>query len=159
MILSLIAAISSNSCIGNNGTLPWDLPEDMAHFRNMTKGKPVIMGRKTWESIPEKHRPLPKRTNVIITRQTDYPAPEGVLVFDTIDAAIDSQQNAEEVMIIGGTQIYEQTIDCADRLYITHVDQHVDGDSFFPEIDEANWNVLESKEGDGLTFVTYTRNT
>ncbi len=156
MSLSLIAGISKNNCIGKNGQLPWDIPEDLKHFREVTAGKTVLMGRKTWESLPEKFRPLPKRTNIIITRQTDYPVPAGVKVYATIDEAT-SAHPSEEIMVIGGAEIYRQTIDIADTLYMTHIDQTVDGDAFFPTINLTIWKETAREDHDGYSFVTYQK--
>ncbi|MBP7992052.1 MAG: dihydrofolate reductase [Candidatus Magasanikbacteria bacterium] len=156
MSLSLIAGISKNNCIGKNGQLPWDIPEDLKHFREVTAGKTVLMGRKTWESLPEKFRPLPKRTNIIITRQTDYSVPAGVKVYATIDEAT-AAHPSEEIMVIGGAEIYRQTIDIADTLYMTHIDQTVDGDAFFPTINLTIWKETTREDHDGYSFVTYQK--
>lgn len=155
-MLSLIAGISQNNCIGLNGQLPWHIPEDLKHFREVTAGKTVLMGRKTWESLPEKFRPLPNRTNIIITRQTDYSAPTGVEIFATIDEAVAAHPE-QEIIVIGGAEIYQQTIDRADRLYITHVNQTVDGDAFFPIIDLNIWQETQREDYDGYSFVTYIK--
>ncbi len=155
-MLSLIAGISQNNCIGLNGQLPWHIPEDLKHFREVTAGKIVLMGRKTWESLPEKFRPLPNRINIIITRQADYPAPTGVEIFATIDEAVATHPD-EEIMVIGGAEIYKQTIDRADRLYITHVNQTVDGDAFFPAIDLNIWQETQREDHNGYSFVTYIK--
>lgn len=157
-MLALFAAISTNNCIGKNNDLPWHLPEDLKRFKALTSGHVVLMGRKTWESIPEKFRPLPKRKNIVITRQENYSVPEGVDCFSSIDAALDAYSN-HMVFSIGGGEIYRQTIEKADELYITHVDQHVDGDAFFPEIDENVWEEIERDERDGFAFVRYIRMT
>lgn len=156
MSLSLIAGISKNNCIGVNGSLPWDIPEDLKHFREMTAGKTVLMGRKTWESLPAKFRPLPNRTNIIITRQTDYSVPPGVEVYATIDEATDKHSN-EEIMVIGGAEIYKQTIEQANTLYITHINQTVAGDAFFPAINLTVWKENARENHDGFSFVTYIR--
>ncbi len=156
MSLSLISAVAKNNCIGKNNTLPWTIPEDLKHFKDLTTGKIVLMGRKTWESIPERFRPLPKRTNVVITHQASYPVPEGVLVFSSIEKALAHFQG-QDVMSIGGATIYAETIDLADTLYITHVDQTVDGDAFFPVIDRAVWRESSREDHPGFSFVTYTR--
>lgn len=156
MSLSLISAVAKNNCIGKNNTLPWTIPEDLKHFKDLTTGKIVLMGRKTWESIPERFRPLPKRTNVVITHQASYPVPEGVLVFSSIEKALAHFQG-QDVMSIGGATIYAETIDLADTLYITHVDQTVDGDAFFPVIDPAVWRESSREDHPGFSFVTYTR--
>lgn len=156
MSLSLIAGISNNNCIGVNGNLPWNIPEDLKHFREMTAGKTVLMGRKTWESLPAKFRPLPNRTNIIITRQTDYPVPAGVEVYATINEATNKHPH-EEIMVIGGAEIYKQTIDQADTLYITHINQTVDGDAFFPAIDLIVWKETKREDHSGFSFVTYKK--
>lgn len=157
-MISIIAAISENNCIGKDGDLPWHIPEDLQHFKAVTSGKPVIMGRKTWESIPEKYRPLPDRTNIILTRQADYTVPDGVLLFSNIKEAIDSQSAAEETVIIGGAQIYTMAMPKADTLYITHVHQTVDGDTFFPDIDMDSWKETKREDHQEYSFVTYERN-
>lgn len=154
-MLSIIAGISQNNCIGLNGQLPWNIPEDLKHFREVTTGKTVLMGRKTWESLPEKFRPLPNRINLIITRQTDYVVPAGVEVYATIEEAV--VKHPEEIVVIGGAEIYKQTIMQADRLYITHINQTIAGDAFFPEIDMAVWQESARQDHDGFSFVTYTR--
>lgn len=156
-MISIIAAIAQNNCIGKDGTLPWHLPEDMKHFRAMTKGKSVIMGRNTWESLPDAFRPLPERTNIVITRTSTYPVPDGVLVYHTLTDAIASQTEASEIIIIGGAQVYAAAMDMADRLYITHVPMKVDGDTFFPTIDSKVWKVIHSRTEHSLTFTTYAR--
>jgi dihydrofolate reductase len=156
MSLSLIAAIAQNNCIGKNGALPWHLPEDLNHFKELTVGKPVLMGRKTWESIPEKFRPLPNRTNIVVTRDQQYSVPAGVEKYSSVESALASHPN-EETMVIGGAELYRQTIDRADRLFITHVNQTVDGDAFFPKIDPKVWREMERDGHEGFSFVTYRK--
>lgn len=141
--LTLIAAMARNRVIGRTvngvGTLPWQLPEDLRHFRELTTGKPVIMGRKTWESLPVKFRPLPGRLNVVVTRQSDYQAP-GATVVATPAAALDACGSAPEAFVIGGAELYRQTLALADRLELTEIALDVpDGDAFFPPIDAADW--------------------
>ena len=155
-MIALIAAISENYVIGNDNDLPWHIPEDLKHFKEVTKGHTVLMGRKTWESIPEKYRPLPKRLNIVITRQENYDVPEGVELFSSIDAAFDAHKG-EDIMVIGGGGIYEQTIERADRLYMTHVHREVPGDVFFPKIDESIWKEIERDDHEEFSFVTYER--
>ncbi len=153
-MLSLIAAVASNRCIGKAGTLPWYLPEDLKRFKKLTTGHVVIMGRKTWESIPEKHRPLPNRKNVVVTRQQNYPLPNGVERFGSIDEALTAHAT-EEVFIIGGAEIFAQTIDRADRLSITELDRTIDGcTAFFPPID-TRWRETSREDHEGFSFVTY----
>lgn len=134
MKISLIAAVGKNNVIGSNGDLPWHLPDDMKFFSKTTKGHHVLMGRKNYESIPAKFRPLPGRANIIITRQKDF-KDIGIKVFNSIEEGIKhAQLNGEsELFIIGGGEIYRQTINVADRLYITHVDTEPEGDAHFPD--------------------------
>jgi dihydrofolate reductase len=156
MSVTLIAAVANNGAIGKDGKLPWHLPEDLKRFRDLTTGKVVVMGRKTWESLPEKFRPLPKRTNVVITRQAGYVVPEGVRVFSGVPEAVAAFAD-QAVMVIGGSQIYAETMPVADALEITQVDQTVEGDAFFPAIDPALWKEDARETHAGFDFVTYTR--
>lgn len=136
MILSLIAGIGKNNELGYKNMLLWDLPRDMKYFRTTTSGHPVIMGRKTYESIG---RPLPKRRNVVITRDTSY-TKEGLEVVHSLTEAIDLFKEEDmEVFVMGGAEIYKQAITHADRLYITYVDGSFEADTFFPEIDKNVW--------------------
>lgn len=154
MSLSLIAAISENNCIGKKNALPWYLPEDLQHFKKLTTGHTVLMGRKTWESIPEKFRPLPNRKNIVITAQANFIVPQKVAVFHSISDAIAAHKH-EQVFIIGGAHVYAQTIALADTLYITEVHQFIDGDVFFPEIDKHIWKEIERQDYEKFSFVTY----
>lgn len=136
----MIAAMTTNRVIGINNDLPWHLPDDMAFFMESTKHHSVLMGRKNYESIPAKYRPLPHRTNLVVTRQNDYSA-EGCHLFQNIEAALAFAKNAGEelVFIIGGGQIYEQAIDLAEVIYLTEIDTYIDGgEVFFPELGD-NW--------------------
>lgn len=151
-MLTLIAAVSRNNCIGKNGAIPWRLPEDLKHFKNLTMGHVVIMGRKTWESLPEKFRPLPGRTNVVLTRQTDYPLPDGVERFGSLADAVAAHPDA---FVMGGAEIYAQAMPLAHRLELTRVDQGVDGDAFFPPIDGQEWTEVAREDHEGFSFVTY----
>ncbi len=135
MQLALIAAMSTNRVIGVNNQLPWHMPADLQHFKSKTLNKPVIMGRKTFDSIG---RPLPKRRNLIVTRQADFTV-DGCDVFQSIDAAIDAVADSDEVMIIGGAGIYEQMIDRADRMYLTIIESDIKGDAYFPEWRNEDW--------------------
>jgi len=157
-MISLIAALSKNGVIGKENALPWNVPEDLKRFRAITKGKTVLMGRKTFESILSyRSAPLPDRKNVVITRDANYKVPEGVDVHISVDEAFAHHQD-KEVMVIGGGQIFEQTIDRADKLYLTHVDQVVEGDVYFPAIDPKVWREIEREDHEGYSFVTYIRN-
>lgn len=155
MSIILIAALSRNRCIGKNGTIPWHLPQDMARFKQLTTGHPVVMGRKTWESLPDQFRPLPNRTNIILTRQADYMLPEGVKRYRSVEDAAAAHPN-ETLFVIGGGEIYAQALPLADQLELTHVNQEIDGDAFFPEIDDT-WHETMRKDHEGFSFVTYTR--
>jgi dihydrofolate reductase len=144
MIISIIAAVSENNVIGRDNTLIWHIPEDMKYFKEKTSHHVVITGRKNYESIPEKFRPLPNRNNIVITRQIDYAAP-GAVVVDSIESAIIKSREFgdNEVFVIGGAQIYEQTMHLADKLYITKIHKSFEGDAFFPEIDLNAWNEIK----------------
>jgi dihydrofolate reductase len=140
----LIAALSkSQHAIGYDGDLPWHIPEDLKHFKKLTKGHPVVMGRKTWESIPEKFRPLPGRQNVVLTRDTNYAVPEGVLVRDSLNTALldlEYTNTSGSVFIIGGAEIYALAIRRATDLCLTYVDKVVPEPCVkFPAVDYSNW--------------------
>jgi len=155
-MLSLIAAVAQNNCIGKKNDLPWNIPEDLKHFKDITSGHIVLMGRNTWESIPEKFRPLPNRKNIVITRDIKYMVPKGVEVYSSIDEALEKYKK-QDLFIIGGASIYKQTIEKADKLFITEVHQFVDGDAFFPEIDKNVWQEVEREDHEGFSFVRYIR--
>lgn len=166
-MLSLIAAVARNRAIGKDNRLLWYLPEDLRHFRELTRGKPLIMGRKTWESLPEKFRPLPGRLNIVISRNPQYPA-TGAILAASLDAALQKAYSAHspsaEVFVIGGAELYRQALPLADRLYLTEVDADFAGDSFFPEISRKEWQErqrqpLLSTSGLRLAFVEYQRKT
>lgn len=141
MIISLIAAIGKNNVIGVDGDLPWHLPDDMKFFSRTTKGHHVLMGRKNYDSIPEKYRPLPGRPNIVVTRNPSFEAPKVDVVTSIEDGiALARERGEEELFIIGGGEIYKQTIDLADRLYITHVAAEIEGHAFFPDFDPSEWN-------------------
>lgn len=156
--VSLIAAMAENRVIGINNRLPWHLPDDLKRFRLLTTGHTVIMGRKNYESIG---KPLPQRRNIVVSRRPDYQAP-GCLVVHTLDEALASASVDSEVFVIGGADIYRQTMAIADRLYLTLVHAHVDGDTFFPEFDSDQWQETsrERHEPDerhcyARSFITY----
>ena len=156
-MITLIAAIAENNCIGDSGKLPWYLPEDLKRFKEITTGHTVLMGRKTFESIMDYlGKPLPKRTNIVITRQADYKAPRGVHIYTNIEDALQKHKD-EDIYIIGGAQIYEQTLEKADRLLITEVHKEVDGDTFFPEIDKKVWKETSREDHEGYSFVEYKK--
>jgi len=136
MKISMIAAMAEDRVIGINNTLPWKLPNDMKWFRQQTMGKPIVMGRKTFESFGAK--PLPGRQNIIITRDKAYQADDCDVVH-SIEEALEVAADAEEVMIIGGASFYEQMLPKADRLYLTFVHANIEGDAWFPQWDYEDW--------------------
>ena len=144
--IALIAAVARNGVIGNQNAIPWRLPSDFAHFKRMTLGKPLIMGRKTFESIG---RPLPGRTSIVVTRQVGY-QPEGVLVLPSLEAALERAQSiaetdhAGEVMIGGGAEIYRETLPVADRMYLSKVALAPEGDSVFPDVNWLEWAEIQA---------------
>ncbi len=156
MSLFLIAAIAKNGCIGKDGQIPWHISEDMKRFKELTMGHAVLMGRKTWESIPDRFRPLPGRTNIVITRQKNYPVSQGVEVFSNINEAL-QRHSQETIFVIGGAEVYRETMPRANCLYITLVDQTVDGDVFFPKIDPQVWHEVEREDHNGFSFISYFR--
>lgn len=140
MVISLIVAASQNNVIGKNGQLPWHLPTDMKYFRDVTMGHCVIMGRKNYDSIPEKFRPLAGRTNIIVTHQKKFSAP-GCIVVNSINEALETakKKNETEAFIIGGGEIFKHALGMADKIYLTRIHASVDGDVFFPELNMNEW--------------------
>ena len=146
MTISLIAALSQNRVIGKNNDLPWHLPDDMKYFMQTTKGHYVIMGRKNYESIPEKFRPLPNRTNIVVTRQKNFNAPNCIVTNSIEDALAIARKNHEtEVFIIGGSEIYDQGFAKANRLYLTEIHATIEGDTYFPAFDKSQWKEVSRK--------------
>lgn len=146
--ISMIAAVAENGVIGSGQAMPWRIPSDFAFFKRMTLGKPIVMGRKQFETVG---KPLPGRTNIVVTRQENY-QPEGVEVFGDVEEALEravavvEASGGEEVMVIGGGDIYAQVLGRADRLYISHVDLSPSGDVYFPPIDPTEWVVVDLPE-------------
>lgn len=138
-VIALIVAVAENGVIGRDGALPWRIPEDMKWFRERTAGRPLVMGRKTWESFPK--RPLPGRTNIVITRDANYRA-DGAVVRTTLKAALDVAyaEHPEEIMVIGGAEIYRVALPLAGRIYLTSVHGEIAGDTHFPALDRADWD-------------------
>ena len=141
--IALIAALADNGVIGKDGDLPWHIPEDLKHFKAVTMGKPIIMGRKTFTSIG---KPLPGRTNVVLTRKEDFAADGVQVVHSLAEAFSAAQAEAEEIMVIGGAQVYEEALPRADRLYLTYVHQTVEGDTYFPSFNEGEWRERERRD-------------
>ena len=159
-MITIIVAASTNNVIGAEGELPWRISDDLKRFKSLTMGKPIVMGRLTWESIG---RALPGRQNIVITRQPGFSA-EGCDVVASPAAALDAAGDAEEIMIIGGSQIYDLFLPRAGRLYVTRVQAEVEGDAFFPEIKKSDWNLVDSEWHDAdesnefaFDFRTYER--
>ncbi|MGI9224218.1 MAG: dihydrofolate reductase [Woeseiaceae bacterium] len=141
MTVSLIVAASTNNVIGSDGELPWHLPDDLRNFKRLTTGKPIVMGRKTFDSIG---KPLPDRRNVVISRDPDYVA-AGCDVVTSPEAALELLHDAAEVMIIGGSQIYRAFLPLADRVCLTRVHAEIEGDTMFPELDTNEWTLVSSE--------------
>ncbi len=158
-MISIVVAHSSNRVIGRDGGLPWRLPADMRRFRELTRGSTVLMGRRTFESLPDAFRPLPERRNLVLSADPGY-RPPGVEVFTTLEAALDACE--QDCFVIGGELAYRDALPRCERLYATEIDAELDGDAFFPEIDAAQWRCVEDGErlveNDlGFVFRTYER--
>jgi len=143
MRISLVVAMAANRVIGRDNGLPWHLPADLQHFKRITMGKPILMGRRTWESIG---RPLPGRTSIVITRDAGYAAP-GCIVVHSVEAALQAAAECgDEAMVIGGAEFYAQVLPRADTLYLTRIHADFDGDTVFPELDESEWREVERSD-------------
>lgn len=160
MKISMIVALSTHHVIGKNNQLPWHLPADLAHFKSITMDKPIVMGRKTYVSIG---RPLPGRRNIVISRHLDFKA-EGCEVVHSLEEAFALVQDVEEVMIIGGAQLFEEALPKANRLYLTWVQGEIEGDRYFPAFDGSEWKEVareeraaDEKNAYDLSFVTLER--
>ncbi|OGH88967.1 MAG: hypothetical protein A2537_00020 [Candidatus Magasanikbacteria bacterium RIFOXYD2_FULL_36_9] len=157
MSFSLIAAVAENNCIGKNNKIPWNVPEDFQYFKKMTLGKTCVMGQATFESIlGYLGKPLPGRQTVVVTLDKNYIAPEGVRILHSLDDVFEQLKN-EDVFICGGASIYRQTLDRVDTLYITHIQQSPEGDTFFPEINKSIWKETARDDYEGFSFVTYQK--
>ena len=152
-MISIIVAASTNNVIGRAGGLPWKLSDDLRRFKRLTMGKPIVMGRRTWESIG---RPLPGRQNIVLTGQAGFDAPGCDVVASPADA-LRAADGAEEIMIIGGSQVYAFFLTIASRIYLTRVHAEIDGDAYFPAIDDAQWRLVESeaRESDDMNQFAY----
>lgn len=159
MEIALIAAMAANRVIGRDNQLPWHLPEDLQHFKRLTLGHHLIMGRKTFDSIG---RPLPGRTTIIVTRQLDYVPPAGCLVAHSLENALALCAELPQVFVVGGAEVYRQALPLAHTLYLTEVDVVVEGDAFFPEFTTADWQETAREAHQNSTisyaFLTYSRN-
>ncbi len=154
MIISLVVAASENNAIGKDNQLLWHLPNDLKFFKNITWGFPVIMGRKTYEAV---NKPLPGRTNIVVTTNPGWSA-ETVITVSNLEAAIQkaAETNSKQIFIIGGGEIYKQSMDIADTIYITRVHAELHGDTFFPEIDESKWKLTSNQDFEADQKHTYS---
>lgn len=156
-MIILIAAKSDNNVIGNKGKIPWHIPEDLKHFKEITEGKTVLMGRKTFESILEYlGKPLPNRKNIVITRQENYKVPKDAETHKNIEDAL-RKHRLEDIYVIGGAEIYKEIMPKADRLIITEVHKTIEGDTFFPNINPNDWREISREDRGEYSFVEYTR--
>lgn len=161
--ISLIAAVARNGVIGHGNELLWRLPEDMRHFRNVTLGAPVIMGRRTWDSLPARFRPLPGRRNLVLTRQPGWTATGAEVVHD-LDQALALAGDAPQVFVVGGAQVYALALDRADELLLTEIDRDFDGDVHFPDWSRQDFDEVSRQAHRAaapndfdFAFVTYRR--
>ncbi len=158
MLISLIAAMTPDRVIGFNGQLPWHVPEDLRHFQMLTTGHTVLMGRKTFDSI---HKPLPRRTNLILSRQIPSPCPAGTQWFTHLSEAlaVAEQSGEQELFVVGGAEIYALTMPVADRMYISliQLDKPAVGDTWFPRWRPEEWRLDERRSTSGVEFLTYNR--
>jgi dihydrofolate reductase len=165
MILSQIVAVAANGVIGKDNDLVWHLPDDMAYFKEKTKGLPVIMGRKNYLSLPEKFRPLPKRPNIVVTRQPDFEAPGCELAHSMEQAiALAQAHGHDEIFIIGGAEIYRQSLHLCQRIYLTEIHGEFEGDTFYPPLDKSQWeetsrthHPADARHSHAFDFVIYER--
>jgi dihydrofolate reductase len=154
-MLSMIAAVARNHAIGKNNQLLWHLPEDMKYFRKTTRGKPVIMGRKTWESLPDSFRPLPARHNIVVSRNPAYQAPGATLV-RSLQEALRVIAESEEAFVIGGAELYRQALPLAGRLYLTEIAESIEGDVFFPEVLPQDWEEVSRTQQQGVSGLAFS---
>lgn len=156
-MLSIIAAVADNNVIGIKNGLPWSLPEDLKRFREITMGKPVLMGRNTFLSIMEiLKKPFPGRLNVVISNNPEDKVPEGVLLYNDLEKALKDLEG-KDVFVIGGAMIFKQMINRVDKLYITHIHKVYEGDVFFPEIDTHIWKKVKDEPQEGFSFSVYEK--
>jgi dihydrofolate reductase len=166
MIISLIAARTQNGVIGKNNDLPWHLPDDMKYFMQTTSSHYVVMGRKNYDSIPEKFRPLPNRTNIVVTRQVGFTADKCTVVHSLADAVhLAEKNNQSELFIIGGAEIYQLAMPFANRLYLTEIQTELAGDTYFPPFDKTAWketsrkhHAADNRHRFAFDFVIYEKN-
>ena len=153
-VITLVVAVAENGVIGKDGALPWRIPEDLKRFKALTTGKPVIMGRKTWDSLPK--RPLPGRRNIVVTRNASFHA-DGATVAHSFADALTLTQSESEIMVIGGAEIFAAALPLAQRIELTEVAASPAGDAFMPPLDRKAWREVARQEGVGYSFVTLER--
>jgi dihydrofolate reductase len=157
-MISIIAAVAKNGVIGNSTGLPWYIPEDLKHYKQITTGHTLIMGRKTFESIMKSlGKPLPNRKNVVVTHNIGYKVPQEVLVYTSLEDALEATKDDGEVFINGGGEIYKQTMKLADRIYLTEIHEDKEGDVFFPEFERERWNEISREKKEGFDWVVYEK--
>ena len=152
-MISLIVAKSKHNVIGDKGRIPWHIPNDLKRFKELTTDNIVIMGRKTFESLPEEYKPLPNRINIILSKDKSY-NPKCCMVFDDIKKALRKAGNDKEIFIIGGGEIYKEGLKYANKVYITEVDGEFEGDTYFPKLNKF-WKLIDEDKKEGYSFLTY----
>lgn len=152
-MINIVVATSENNVIGKGNDIPWYIPKDLEHFKKLTTGNTVIMGRKTYESLPKEYRPLPNRFNIVITRDKSYQA-KGCLVVNSLEEALRKSDNNREIFIIGGGQIYREGLKFAERIYLTKIHKNIEGDTYFPKLNKF-WKLVDEEEKSGFSFLTY----
>lgn len=150
----IIAAVAENGVIGKDGGIPWHIPEDLEHFKEETTGNTVVMGRKTFQSLPDSFKPLPERENIVLTKSNFEPDYESVKIANDLDEAWKKAGN-KRIFIIGGAGVYRQTLEEADKMILTEIHEEYDGDTYFPEYDEENWKEISREEHGNFDFVKY----
>jgi dihydrofolate reductase len=160
-VITIVAAVARNGVIGRDNAIPWRIPEDLAHFRALTLGHAVVMGRRTWDSLPDRFRPLPGRRNVVLTRNTEWRA-AGAEWAGSLEEAIDLVRDEQRVFVIGGAQIYAAALSLADELELTEIDLEVEGDALFPSFESDEFEEIArephvSSDGVAFAFTTYER--
>lgn len=150
----IIAAVAENGIIGKDGDIPWHIPEDLEHFKEKTTGNTVVMGRKTFQSLPDSFKPLPDRENIVLTRSNFDPGHESVKIANSLNEGWQKVQN-EKIFIIGGAGVYRQTLEEADKMILTEIHEEYEGDTYFPEYDQEKWKEIEREEHKNFDFVEY----
>ena len=155
-MIAIIVAKSKNNVIGSNGSIPWSVSKDLKYFKELTDSNTVIMGRKTYDSLPENKKPLPNRINIVITKDSNFKA-NGCIIVNSLEEALLKADNKNDTFIIGGGEIYEQSINFVDKIYITEINGEFDGDTYFPKLSDK-WNLVDVVESGECSFMTYSTN-